>query len=73
MKEVWSKIPNDADILLTHGPPLGFGDRLNNGEKVGCADLLEAVKERRESLKVHLFGHVVCFFSLQSAKQISEL
>lgn len=26
MKHVWELVPEDADVLLTHGPPRGFGD-----------------------------------------------
>ncbi|WP_224361015.1 metallophosphatase domain-containing protein [Hyalangium versicolor] len=51
----WAKIPQDTDILITHGPPLGFGDRVA-GERVGCEDLLTRVQQVRP--KLHLFGHI---------------
>lgn len=52
----WNLIPTEVDILVTHGPPLGHGDRVRGGERVGCADLLEAVKRVRP--KLHVFGHI---------------
>ena len=63
IKKHWDIIPNDTDILITHGPPRGFGDLLCNkfrrpGENpnVGCDDLLDAVK--RVKPKVNVFGHI---------------
>ena len=26
IEEIWNKIPNDTDVLITHGPPLGILD-----------------------------------------------
>jgi Icc-related predicted phosphoesterase len=52
----WARIPEDTDILITHGPPLGFGDRVGGEERVGCEDLLKRVREVRP--KLHLFGHI---------------
>lgn len=52
----WSLIPDGIDILVTHGPPLGHGDRVDRGEAVGCADLLQAI--RRVRPKLHIFGHI---------------
>jgi predicted phosphohydrolase len=52
----WELIPAGIDILVTHGPPLGFGDRTTNGEDVGCADLLSAV--RRLKPRYHVYGHI---------------
>lgn len=52
----WDLIPSGLDVLVTHGPPLGFGDRVRRGERVGCADLLEAVRRTRPAL--HVFGHI---------------
>ena len=42
-KSHWDKIPDDTDIILTHGPPLAFGDRCDHGGYAGCLDLLEAI------------------------------
>lgn len=52
----WAMIPPGIDVLITHGPPLGFGDRVHGGELVGCADLLariEVIKPR-----FHISGHI---------------
>ncbi len=54
--EQWAKIPMDTDILITHGPPLGHGDKTISGERVGCADLLKRVEIVKPIL--HVFGHI---------------
>ena len=53
----WKHIPNGADVLVTHGPPLGRGDYCRSGDRVGCVDLLNEVQERIRP-RVHVFGHV---------------
>lgn len=59
--DIWSTIPNDTDVLITHGPPRGIFDQCPGEHKVmehaGCPALLEAV-ERTESIKLHVFGHI---------------
>ncbi len=52
----WALIPADVDVLVTHGPPAGFGDRSGIAGRHGCADLLARVREVRPPL--HLFGHI---------------
>lgn len=55
----WAKIPAGVDVLVTHGPPHGFGDRIvwrDVQRRVGCVDLLARVREVRPAL--HLFGHI---------------
>jgi len=52
----WDLVPAGIDVLVTHGPPLGHGDRVLRGDLVGCADLLDAV--RRTGPRVHVFGHI---------------
>jgi len=42
----WSMIPDNTDIVLVHGPPLGFGDLCTNSAHGGCADLLREVRQR---------------------------
>ena len=53
----WNMIPEDTDVLITHTPPLGILDQPTpQSPGVGCADLLEKVKEVRP--KLHVFGHI---------------
>lgn len=55
----WARIPDQVDVLVTHGPPHGFGDRVvwkDQQRRVGCADLLARVREVKPRL--HLFGHI---------------
>ncbi|KAG8906981.1 hypothetical protein FRB99_005623 [Tulasnella sp. 403] len=49
-------IPNDTDILVTHGPPRYHLDSAENGGHSGCIHLLEAINQLRPSL--HVFGHI---------------
>lgn len=65
IREKWKLIPKDTDILITHGPPMGIMDevqRWNSSacgpdiEHVGCADLLDKVREIKP--KLHVFGHI---------------
>jgi predicted phosphohydrolase len=53
---VWAKIPRGVDVLITHGPPEGFGDRTTLTSRAGCADLRARVAEIQPRL--HLFGHI---------------
>lgn len=57
---LWSEIPEDTQILVTHGPPFGFLDEVIDYDKdrrVGCPVLLERIKAI-PSIKYHLFGHI---------------
>ncbi|MEJ7728952.1 MAG: metallophosphatase domain-containing protein [Polyangiaceae bacterium] len=51
----WAAIPDGTEVLVTHGPPAGFGDRVH-GRHEGCADLLARVCALRPRL--HLYGHI---------------
>jgi predicted phosphodiesterase len=52
----WQLIPHGLDVLVTHGPPYGFGDVIYDGSRVGCHDLLRHCREKQPRL--HLFGHI---------------
>jgi Icc-related predicted phosphoesterase len=52
----WDLIPEDTDVLITHGPPFGIGDLTTRGENTGCQDLLKVVERIKPA--VHIFGHI---------------
>lgn len=52
----WDEIEPDTDLIVTHGPALGFGDLTRNGEHVGCKFLLDKILEIKP--QVHQFGHI---------------
>lgn len=57
LKPYWDKIPNDTDVLITHGPPMGILDQAKPyGDNLGCGELIEAVL--RVKPKVNIFGHI---------------
>jgi Icc-related predicted phosphoesterase len=52
----WDLIPAGIDVLVTHGPPFGLGDRTIEGDDVGCEDLLAAIGRIRP--RHHVCGHI---------------
>lgn len=54
--EHWDLIPDNTDVLITHGPPAGLLDKCEHGERVGCDELMKAVARVRP--RVHVFGHI---------------
>lgn len=56
IKAKWDLIPDEVDLLVTHGPPFGLGDRTYTGNDVGCRDLLAAAERIRPRL--HVYGHI---------------
>lgn len=62
IKKHWDRIPNDIDILVTHGPPAGILDVCvypdgTPRERVGCQDLRDRIAQL-PNLKHHFFGHI---------------
>lgn len=68
MKSIWAKIPDETDILITHGPSHGvldavpeFGGVLH----VGCNQLLERTRQLK-NLTAHIFGHIHEGYGIQA-------
>lgn len=55
LEKIWSEIPTDVDILITHSAPFHVLDMVN-GKHVGDQILLKKVKEIMP--KYHIFGHI---------------
>ncbi len=56
LAEKWALIPAGIDVLVTHCPPHGFGDRGPVPGRLGCEELLRRAMEVRPAL--HVFGHI---------------
>lgn len=57
LKQKWADIPNDTDILITHGPPLHILDYVIWSQmSVGCLLLQYRVLELQPL--IHAFGHI---------------
>jgi len=57
IRAVWSNIPETTDVLITHGPPKGYGDFLDDYGHVGCEDLLNEIRDRVKP-KLMVCGHI---------------
>jgi Icc-related predicted phosphoesterase len=53
----WSNIPDNTNILLTHGPCLNIGDSCPDGYKAGCNDLFHRTCQLKD-LKLFVCGHI---------------
>jgi Icc-related predicted phosphoesterase len=57
INEHWDLIPNDINVLITHGPPYLTLDATKSGLRVGCPRLSNKIKDLTD-LKIHVFGHI---------------
>lgn len=56
-RRLYAQIPENTDVLISHGPPYGVLDsEVNSGLHSGCRELFDAVMRVRP--KLHVFGHV---------------
>lgn len=54
---IYSKVPNDTEILLTHTPAKHILDETRKGVRAGCGVLAGRIKEL-ERCRLHVFGHI---------------
>jgi len=53
----WNRIPDDVEILVTHGPVRGVLDRTATGEDAGCSALLARIASLTK-LRLYVCGHI---------------
>jgi len=72
LNRYWSMIPKDTDVLITHGPAYGEGDRVNNNcsfdRYVGSKTLKKTI-EKLSNLKLHIYGHIHESYGLHPTKE----
>lgn len=57
LEEKWSMIPENTDILITHGPAFGFVDtKKGTTNHLGCELLTERISVVKP--KIHVCGHI---------------
>lgn len=68
LKENWQNIPDDTNVLITHGPPYKTLDLVDNAlsrdPHQGCEELRKRIKSLK-NLKAHGFGHIHLGYSQQ--------
>ncbi|HSF31273.1 MAG TPA: metallophosphatase domain-containing protein [Candidatus Tectomicrobia bacterium] len=58
LADKWATIPDDTNVLITHGPPQGIQDTIRpGGLSLGCSDLTARVQQLPQ-LQLHAFGHI---------------
>jgi Icc-related predicted phosphoesterase len=55
-KKLWNQIPNNLDVLITHGPPYKILDQNRDRQHCGCEVLEREVFLKNP--KNHVFGHI---------------
>lgn len=57
----YKAIPDDVNILITHCPPFGILDKVQDtskcGRRAGSPELMDRIKQLNK-LKLHVFGHI---------------
>ena len=57
INQIWNQIPDDTDIVITHGPIHSYCDRTDRGGlNVGCEQLYHRLNEVQPQL--HFSGHI---------------
>ena len=70
IKEKWDLIPDNIDILITHGPAYGIQDIVGPNiyntipKHVGCEELRNRV-DQLQNLKLHVSGHLHLSYGIE--------
>lgn len=76
MYDVWQHVPEDTDVLISHGPPKGVRDlsfnRQGELEMCGCHSLMMRCWELRKTLKLVCFGHIHNMPGIDTNQGISQ-
>ena len=52
----YENIPNNISVLVSHGPPFGYGDKTFLNENVGSPSLTKAIIDK--NIKITITGHI---------------
>lgn len=59
LEKAWKAIPDDTNLLITHGQAYGINDIVDNqpGVHLGCQHLMDRIQELK-NLKIYIGGHL---------------
>jgi Icc-related predicted phosphoesterase len=63
IRRYYDNIPEDTNVLITHGPPCGVMDSYE-GAHVGCEELKSYLQAREVVPELHVFGHIHAGYGL---------
>lgn len=67
LEKIFSRIPDDVDILLSHAPSYGVLDILEDGQMVG-EKTLGSQLDRFTHIRRHVFGHIHCGYGIKDCQ-----
>jgi len=83
IRGVWGLIPDDVDVIITHGPPYGHGSlappyRTAQPKEAGCLDLLNRIREIKDESqylypRIHVFGHIHAGYGATQSDEFGNL
>lgn len=65
----WALIPDDTQVLITHGPMKNILDKVPGGDNVGCEELAARINNLKE-LRAHICGHIHYGYGLMEIANI---
>lgn len=73
IKPHWDAIPDDTDVLITHGPMYGVLDytEINGAGSVGSKELVDAIE--RVKPKYHIFGHIHDMYGIKEVDNVIHI
>jgi len=71
IREKWDLIPDDTNVLITHGPPHGVLDKTAEGDYVGCEELENAIKRVKPTL--HCFSHIHEAYGVSDLSDVADM
>jgi len=72
LTEIYKKIPEHVDIIISHGPPFGICDTISNGKSIihtGSISLKKRVLEVKP--KFCIFGHIHNAYGIAKEEEIT--
>jgi Icc-related predicted phosphoesterase len=72
LTEKWAMIPDDTDILITHGPSWGIHDTNMDGNRCGSQSLTTWIANHVDTLKLFICGHIHEGYGIHDMRKLQD-